>query len=311
MQSVPIRHTFQSIEQCGKEYRISTSWVFSKPIPNSVVANIATLSKHYPDMPIHVYCGTSQCVQQVSKLKNGNIVTEFLVVSQVVKDTPLVGWLTRHPFNKVIAGKEFEIHLKEAVRLGILWNHGGYYVDPNLELSKSLITEQCMQIHNAFMTKDKISTFLGVSFFPKNHPFIHSLAELFVNEYPTTVSHKTVFHFNFQELVRIFSKSCQACPDIVEVNLKQINITGEENHFGTLSYDTRVRKVRGANLGDEIQGFPGLQYLPFLDKFIERDNLKAFKGTDNTTAFFSAWWGFNGPWPPPDTTFIPLCYLCI
>ena len=297
MQSVSVR-----VEQCGKENRISSAWVFDKPIPNSIVTNIASLSKHNPDIPIHVYCGTSQCVQQVSKLKNENIVTEFLVVTHVVKDTPLSNWLAHHAFNKVLARKEFETHLKEAVRLGILWNYGGYYVDPST-VTKSL-SALCKRDNNAFMSEkfnNGVSTFLDISYFPKNHPFIGGLAKLFVHEYPTTVSKNTVFHFNFQELIHIFGKSCQVCPDIVnDAILEQINITGneqEENHFGTLTYDAQIHNVPYANLGEEIQGFPGLQYLPFLDRFVERDNLKSLKETINITAFFNNWWGAR---PPPD-----------
>ena len=285
--------------KCGIENRILTSWVFNKPISNSIVTNIATLSKHYPDVPIHVYCGTSQCVQQVSKLNNGNIVTEFLVVTRVVKDTPLANWLAHHSFNKVLARKEFEMHLKEVVILGILWNYGGYYVDPSL-VTKPLFA-LCKRENNAFMSKKPNKsdfTFLDVSYFPKNHPFIYGLAKLFVREYPTTVSKNTAFHFNFQEHIHTFSKTCQVCPDIVDdVILEQINITGEEGHFGTFSYDTRVCNVPEANLGDEIQAFPGLQYLPFLDSFIERDSLKAPNGTYNITAFFDTWWGAR---PPPN-----------
>ena len=289
--------------KCGIENRISTSWVFNKPIPNNIVTNIATLSKHYPDIPIHVYCGTSQCVQQVSKLNNGNIVTEFLVVTRVVKDTPLAIWLAHHPFNKVLARKEFEMHLKEAVKLGILWNYGGYYVDPSL-VTKPL-SALCERDNNAFMSKKPNKsdfTFLDVSYFPKNHPFNYDLAELFVRKYPTTVSKNTAFHFNFQEHIHTLMKTCQVCPDTVDdAILEQINITGneeEEGHFGTFSYDTRVRYVPEANLGDEIQAFPGLQYLPFLDRFIERDSLKAPNGTYKITAFFDTWWGAR---PPPNT----------
>ena len=292
---------------CGIENRISTSWVFNKPIPNNIVTNIATLSEHYPDIPIHVYCGTSQCVQQVSKLNNGNIVTEFLVVTRVVKDTPLAIWLAHHPFNKVLARKEFEMHLKEAVKLGILWNYGGYYVDPSL-VTKPL-SALCKRDNNAFMSKKPNKsdfTFLDVSYFPKNHPFIYDLAEHFVREYPTTVSKNTAFHFNFQEHVHVFSKTCQVCPDIVDdAILEQINITGNEEvqgHFGTFSYDIRVRNVPEANLGNEIQAFPGLQYLPFLDRFIERDSLIAPNGTYNITAFFDTWWGAR----PPPNTFHPI-----
>jgi len=45
-------------------------------------------------------------------------------------NTSLEHWLAHHPFNKVLAGREFETHLQKIVRLGLLWNYGGFYIDP-------------------------------------------------------------------------------------------------------------------------------------------------------------------------------------
>ena len=71
-------------------------------------------------------------------------------------------------------------------------------------------------------------------------------------------------------------------------------------HFGTLSFDSRVEKVRAVNLGDEIQGFPGLQFLPYVDFFVERDKLENSTGEQKITTFFNAWWGDSkSSWPPP------------
>ena len=97
--------------------------------------------------------------------------------------------------------------------------------------------------------------------------------------------------------------------------------------FATLSYDARRTYLLsignpGMNLGDEMQGLAGLQFLPRLDAFVERDRLDVVRFTKdgNVTgslgfktpstvlsnphqkvhAFLNAWWGTpNMTWPPP------------
>ena len=117
----------------SSELKISTSWVYDKPMPRNVIANIEVLTTFYP---VHVYCGTSQCAHAISELSNSNITVEYLVVSNIVKDMSLEHWLARHPFNKILAGADFEGHLHEVVRLGILWHYGSIYVDPLVRVSR-------------------------------------------------------------------------------------------------------------------------------------------------------------------------------
>lgn len=72
-----------------------------------------------------------------------------------------------------------------------------------------------------------------------------------------------------------------------------VNLT----RFGVLDYDRRVAYTRVANSGDEMQGFSGLQFLPYLSDFVDRDY-----GLPNTPAnhlFANAWWGFPSSFPPP------------
>jgi len=98
--------------------------------------------------------------------------------------------------------------------------------------------------------------------------------------------------------------------------------------FGTLSYQARrvfLHRIgnNGMNVGDEMQGLAGLQFLPFLDTFVERDALnsslplnhlldfrvprldakKAEESTASRSAtilFLNAWYGSSlHTWPPP------------
>jgi len=92
-------------------------------------------------------------------------------------------------------------------------------------------------------------------------------------------------------------------PEAIDLQFKKLSInenTLEIHHYGTLSYDETVHSLNAVNLGDEIQGFPGLQFLPYVDVFVERDNLKMSRGNNRVTCFFNAWWGSKrASWPPP------------
>jgi len=65
--------------------------------------------------------------------------------------------------------------------------------------------------------------------------------------------------------------------------------------FATLSYDSRIGAAGVANSGDEVQGFAGLQFVPYLTNFVDRD-----KGFPSGRGFLiaNAWYGASTAWPP-------------
>ena len=146
--------------------------------------------------------------------------------------------------------------------------------------------------------------YLMLHSFPAKHSFIGHLVERFTEEYPTDVTKNKSLKFNFHEIAWAAYRNLSLSQPIhqAQFNLKKISSISASRslHFGTLSFDARVRKVKAANLGDEIQGFPGLQFLPYVDFFVERDKLENSKGEQKITTFFNAWWGDPySSWPPP------------
>ena len=60
--------------------------------------------------------------------------------------------------------------------------------------------------------------------------------------------------------------------------------------FSTLSFDNRIFQAHVANSGDEVQGFPGIQFMPYLSEHVDRETgLPTAKGH----MFGNAWWGAN------------------
>ena len=93
----------------------------------------------------------------------------------------------------------------------------------------------------------------------------------------------------------MYTNSRNNHPEAFDLQLKKLNFTENIHHYAMLSHDSPVH-----NLGDEIQGFAGLQFLPFVDVFVDRDNSNMSTGNDRVTCFFNGWWGSpNASGPPP------------
>ena len=295
----------------GKLQKIATAWMYSKELPKEVVSNINSMHFLNPNTYLCVYCGTSQCIKAIADLKNHLINSEFLVIPKILKDTPLESWFSHHPINKVLVGPEFENHLQEVVQLALQWHHGGLYFNPTLSVKNFIMPSQqhnaCISSRTSNLTKQTFK--FEISNFPSHHPFVAQLMENYAKDYPKfgDINNSTwPLAFDFQRTIRdTFAKFCSlntdTCPTIITLHVSELNFSMKvSHHFATLTYDQRVAKYKGANLGDEIQGFSGLQILPYVNKFLERDNLDQSKGTEHVTVFFNAWWGDSRTsWPPP------------
>ena len=42
--------------------RISTAWLYDRPITENIVANIGDLADNNPTLKVYIYCGTTQCM---------------------------------------------------------------------------------------------------------------------------------------------------------------------------------------------------------------------------------------------------------
>ena len=294
-------------QDCTEHNRISTAWIYDKPIPESVVSNLEHLTNQNPGRILYVYCGTSHCFNRIQKLRNDHIAVEFVILPTILADLPLRGWLAQNPFNKIIAGEGFEDHVQDAAALGLLWKYGGFYVNPRYKVTGKLIHPDCLN-SSAWVSKERdgIELFSG-AYFHRQHSLIRELADLFVNKYPTKVGMKSPFKFEFHKNALPLLNAVNPNLDLdngVKFHLSVLRSSlSNANHFGTLTLQRRVGITSNyANLGDQVQDFPGLAYLPFRDKFLDRDAMVKYTDKDNVTVFLNAWWGDgSGSWPPPKT----------
>jgi hypothetical protein len=89
-------------------------------------------------------------------------------------------------------------------------------------------------------------------------------------------------------------------------------LSSHDMHYGQMWYDVRTTYLRnvcknmGINLGDEVQGLATLQWLPFVDEKIERDDLSARTKHAEVVGFLNAWYGTKTMSWPPSATIKPI-----
>ena len=274
---------------------ISTAWLYDRPITENIVANIGDLADNNPSMKVYVYCGTTRCVREVAALEKENVVVGFALVGKIVKGTPLEKWVARHPINKLLAGQEFESHLHEVAILGILWQYGGYYVNPmvrtNSSLSKYHNDTMAVVSEEVTVPKGSLSSVFDVVCFTPKHRIIEELIEVYVSKYPK-VSDPSSLTFSFMNKVWVSVKNeriKRMYKDRIHISNSSHNAIGTK-HYGHLVSEHSIVSHTD-RLCDEMENFSGLQYLPFVDSTIERSNLQLFNSSCNVTAFFNGKWG--------------------
>ncbi len=279
---------------------VHMAWVYQQPLPKEFLMNVNANSKLLNGFPITVYCGSTQCVKDVEIIDSARITVRFLNLVELMNDTPLENWLSQHVIHKVLTGAHYEDHLNEAVKFSLLWKYGGIYVDPSIVLLESIPIKS-----NVWISKDD-SGMIKVSRLSVAHPMLEMLMNSFVSNYPGLESTSTndwplVYNiqYNFKDVSKHFvNKSV----DLLNVMYHSVSFDRQKvrDHFATLSYQDRVSFASQGNLGDEMQNFPGLQFVPFVDRFIDREKIIDTAGTEPVTIFFNAWWGSRSTsWPPP------------
>ena len=302
---------------CNKT--IFTTWVYERLIPDPVVSNLVAMASQNPHLSVHVYCGSTQCENAILRADAVNLKVNFAVISDIVRETSLEPWLDRHPFNKMLAGKDFERHLEEVTILGVLWKYGGAYVNPMVILSEKLNFKGFDCQEPSAVVNDKDGTVLLYS--PPNHPFTHDLAKRYVWMYPTTRDKSKSPHKKglFRSVWTMALRKCSTttCPAVMSgfsYSLLSSTSDSEEeasrtNHFGMFVYSSAERSPSVSDLDDEIQDFAGLYFLPYLDTFMDRDDMGNSISDNRVTAFFNGWGTTTASrenWQPPPSNVDPV-----
>ncbi len=295
------------------EMEIATTWVFNRPILDVFIEEIVTVHKQ-TGASIHVYCGTMMCLDTIKKLKNPMITASFLVIPNVLENTPLQTWGERHALYKVLAGLHYEWYLTQALCLAHVWQYGGIFYLPSYKMARRASDSEQHEEHEngwpCMLLKDiaEEKSFNIIQLSPKNQ-VVRQQIDMFLRN--MEISNSTTLPDIFQDTVwNAFSRHCPNrnfyCwiwnrKSLRDLYTRQGIPFEDEYHFGTLSFDGNVGPKNRPNTGDEIQAIAGIQFLPFIDFFLDREYQKAPDTNGKHTVFFNAWWGNRKlKWPPSE-----------
>lgn len=326
-------------------------WAWDHP-PNreAMKATIDNAASAIPRTQINIYCGSTACVE-AARLSNALCVhVEIMVAPLMAQGSPLEDWVSDHILAKLLSVHHYEDALQVAMQLIALWTHGGLLLSIGSKLSQENISPSYLSSSgkglllftdsNGNIARQGIGGGLHGVLASKRHTIIIALMTEMLKAYhwsdpngPPYVSANWPVQLNRTKLCDQ-SNGCRNATvnmsggGVLTIDLKSsvIDKGFPSRHFGTLSYQARRSYLKsmlnyGMNIGDEMQGLAGIQFIPRIDAFVERDRLdvvnviasKNFSTTCKvnstsaarpaqvpTTVFFNAWWGTKTwVWPPP------------
>ena len=285
---------------------------------------------------IQIFCGSTPCLEQANRIRMDESMAclqiHRLYVWELAKDTPLETWASHHVLAKLLSGHLYEHHLQIAMQLAAAWKLGGVLLQPGVKFqAKKLTDTDLIGTCNGLAAEvaPLAGGFWAVSATKTKSELVQNMIEGFVKSYSwdKPIRHrynpaKWPVDFSIESMVSVMNVSLDAgCPQAPFTD----GYRGPAKYFGTLNYNSRHEYLvkyaynHGMNLGDETQGLAGIQALPRLDAFVERDQLEMVRFTDTKTPplirdvnsslpddgrrvqiFMNAWWGTPAmTWPPP------------
>jgi lipopolysaccharide biosynthesis glycosyltransferase len=328
---------------------ISIVWAWHDPpllqALTSTLESIALHNHNWMPVQINILCGSTSCMEVAYEASSETscLSVSPLLVNEMAKDTPMESWASNHLLAKLLYANHFEEILQVAVQLVVLLKNGGMVLLPGSILTKPLTG----------MTRSSLATFLqagigneivfpngGIhaAIAPKFHPIVEAMMNrmMAVSHWPNYDPHQWPRFVPWQSLKQelddssishALSSEMMGIETVSRDHYSSYATGGKSRHFGTLTYQARRSYLlsqhnKAMNRGDEMQGLGGMQFLPRLDAFVERDRLDVvtviassnFSSINDpvtratpprpaltpTTVFLNAWYGTPGMiWPPP------------
>ena len=275
-------------------------WAFDGA-PSRPLVNANTLLIH-----TRIFCGNTKCMELHEHFPC--VYPERLFAKELARETPVEQWIQEHVIHKIMSAHHYELQLQIVMQLLALYKYDGSILGSTfLKMKKAAVvgskTECLPTIHQTGL--------VGAALDKK---YLKQLLENFnLQAYPesATDTDKWPVAIDWRKVFSPLSCShyvgrrddLNDLPLLVSRNLK----------YGTLSYNKRREALlamgnAGMNLGDEMQGLAGLQFLPYMDALVERDDLASVFPTQDlatpmrnkTLVFLNAWYGSSTKtWPPP------------
>lgn len=268
---------------------------------------------------IIIACATKHCFSEVRNISRiGKTTLLRISIRQLASGTPLWSFVANQNILKLRSGPYFPILVHEVSLMLLLWHKGGHFVDIRGSWT-SFVYHQ---------SEDRERDWIGHGGMLQSCHFSpqSGMMGMLMNIMKENLDRGDFLEWNIdkilcerEEIVEelFFWPKWFHCFLLSKESSTYSLLKGE--NYGVLSYEHRVRAMRNANAGDEVQALAGLQFLPFIDAFVDRDtwsivkhggldvngvpilqNREEFRYEKKFKTFLNAWYGSkDNVWPPP------------
>jgi len=336
------QHHHHSTAGCKRPFNdgpVLLVWAYDEWQTQAAQSALNTISS---DTETHVWCGSTACLKELQP-PSPCWQVHRLHVYPLAESTPVQGWAEHHVLAKLQAGFHFEDQLQVAMQLAALYKYGGavlHMMQVETGMQQQPARKEDLGLLEA--SSSVVSPYGGLWYAAcqKAAPVIETWVKASLSFVENSIynddawleSHYKTASWPFRVDWDATLQDAKATHKLGVSSVEIGNIISKPTNtksFATLNYDSRKsfllsRGNPGMNIGDEMQGLAGIQFLPRLDAFLERDRLDIVRFTDSIElsdsidtktpatvwddtanrslyAFLNAWWGTpTMVWPPPD-----------
>jgi hypothetical protein len=204
-----------------------------------------------------ILCGGNACMQEVKQLDFAHVSAIRIRIRELLRATPFSGYLKVLPILPLYFGPAFPGHFEHFCAYVALWRDGGVYVSLRSELGSDALGGGC---HSEALEMAAPPT--GRLYAPHSSE-IEKLLQRFITN--AIVAFELDEHQGKQSKKGSVWKSGSAARNPFHVVTSNYQL---RQHYGVLR---RSDDDNGADFSSEIHGLAALQFLPFVDTFVEKD----------------------------------------
>ena len=268
-----------------------------KEVFNALNKTLDDIKRSHTNVYTSILCGSSLCMEIAKSFVSSNRCLSYarLILPTLATGTPVEAWIREHSLVKILSMQLYESQLQLVTQLLILWHFGGKVIPLGVKIDFSIATKTSQWIIPANIQvtnieKESVYSLCNIRMSHVDIVFAMSgfRQELYAWKLLSTFADAYSLKYNKLnwplsiDWRQIFQSHCHLFLHDVTMTNK---ISLQKKSYGTYSYNLRrkylkERKNNGMNIGDEMQGIAGIQFLPYLSRFIELD--------DNSVSFVNS-----------------------
>ncbi|XP_023930745.1 uncharacterized protein LOC106160056 [Lingula anatina] len=256
-------------------------WSHYTAIPQPLMDKIDTFFKLNSERNIVFVCGSNECMDQIDEKLREHARILRLRLPALAKGSPLDDFVSKSAILKLLMGRKFQVLMHEVSVLLSLWTFGGLYIDIQSIKTSKVPAEY---FKDEWMGNKSI---FSISRFERRSQVIKNAMGVIQSAY-SSHNRSQILKWDSDSILWSSKVLNYLKKRKIEVDLRKPVIKSlQGGHYGVLTHDNQTKVI---NNGDEIQTLAALQFLPFVDRFVDRDTwditcIDTHKQTDNVDIF--------------------------